>query len=124
MEQTNVESLLELLRDLFLLYSNFLQEVTSLQKEHNIPDIQRYLSTINAMDFLRGLSLLPSEQLQRVFKVLMDIGTIATIKNPLELSPNDRLTLIERLNIMARELEQVVGVSKTPKYQQTSTGNL
>ncbi len=56
--------------------------------------------------------MLPPEQLQRVFKVLIDTGTIVAIKNPLELSHKDRLTLIDRLSTTARELEQVVGVSK------------
>lgn len=112
MEQTDVKSFLELLRDFFLLYSNFLQEITSLQKEHNIPDIQRYLSTINATDFLKSLSLLPPEQLQKVFKVLVEIVSMTSVKNPLELSHNERLALIDKLNITVRELEQIVGVSK------------
>jgi len=116
MEQTDVKSFLEFLRDLFLLYSNFLQEITSLQKEHNIPDIQRYLSTINMTDLLKSLPLLSPEQFQKVYKVLDEIGSMRSLKNlknPLELSHNERLALINKLNMTVRDLEQIVGVSKT-----------
>ena len=116
MEQTDVKSFLEFLRDFVLLYSNFLQEITSLQKEHNIPDIQSYLSTINATDLPKSLSLLPLEQFQKVYNVLYEIDSMRSLKNlknPLELSHNERLALINKLNMTVRDLEQIVGVSKT-----------
>jgi len=113
MEQTDVKSFLEFLRDFFLSYSNLLKEITSLQKEHNIPDIQSYLSTINATDLQKSLSLLPPEQFQKVYKVMVEIDSMTPLKNPLELSHNERLDLINKLNMTIRELEQIVGVSKT-----------
>jgi len=92
------------------IYSNSLEQIASLEKENNL-QVQDILRTQKSNDILKELSSLKPVQIKNIMNIIIEVGKISNIKNPMILSHKEKLELVEKIKGMVRELEKVVGIS-------------
>jgi hypothetical protein len=105
---------MELLRDVFVLYANFMRELATIEKEHqfNFSELQNVLSAKSEDFFPSLIALDPKVQLA----FLATIGKLLSIskefQNPMALRASDKLSFAEKPDPIISELEIAIGPTK------------
>ena len=104
----------ELLRDMLRMYTNFLEELIALEKEHHIDTSQTklQLASVDSAELLEEIIRLEPSYQSKFLKVALDLIKIQPLRNPIELSHKDKLDLVNKLNSIARDMELIFGISK------------
>jgi len=105
---------LELLRDILMLYGNFVHELAEIEMKHNFnfSELQNVLGGPDAPAFYSSLMKLdPKMQLAFVSVMGKFVPLSKELQNALALKASDKLSFAEKLNDTVADLENATGVS-------------